>query len=127
MAAQLAQVGIKAEIINVEWAQWLETVFKGKTFGLTIVSHTEPMDIGIYTRPDYYFQYDNPDLQGVMNRLNATTDPDKRTEMLQEAQTIIADDYVNGYLFQLAKLGIAKAGLQESGPTHPPQRSRSAR
>jgi len=112
VAAQLAQVGIKAEIINVEWAQWLETVFKGKTFGLTIVSHTEPMDIGIYTRPDYYFQYDNPDLQGVMNRLNATTDPDKRTEMLQEAQTIIADDYVNGYLFQLAKLGIAKAGLQ---------------
>ncbi|HID68010.1 MAG TPA: ABC transporter substrate-binding protein, partial [Roseibacterium sp.] len=29
IAAQLAEVGIKAEIINVEWAQWLETVFRG--------------------------------------------------------------------------------------------------
>jgi len=112
VAAQLAQVGITAEIINVEWAQWLETVFKGKTYGLTIVSHTEPMDIGIYARPDYYFQYDNPELQALMTRLNATTDPAMRKEMLQQAQRSIAEDHVNGYLFQLPRLGIAKAGLQ---------------
>jgi len=112
IAAQLAQVGIKAEIVNVEWAQWLETVFRGKNFGLSIVSHTEPMDIGIYARPEYYFQYDNPEFQKLMTTLNATTDPAKRTEMLQQAQKIIADDYVNGYLFQLAALSVAKAGVQ---------------
>ena len=112
IAAQLANVGIKAEIINVEWAQWLETVFRGKNFGLTIVSHTEPMDIGIYARPEYYFQYDNSAFQQLMTDLNGTTDPDKRTAMLQEAQKIIADDYVNGYLFQLAALSVAKADLQ---------------
>ena len=112
IAAQLAQVGIKAEIVNVEWAQWLETVFRGKNFGLSIVSHTEPMDIGIYARPDYYFQYDNPAFQELMTTLDATTDPAKRTELLQNAQKIIADDYVNGYLFQLAMLSVAKAGVQ---------------
>ncbi|MFT6090074.1 ABC transporter substrate-binding protein [Sulfitobacter sp.] len=112
IAAQLADVGIKAKINNVEWAQWLETVFKGKNFGLTIVSHTEPMDIGIYANPDYYFQYDNPDFQALMTKLNATTDEDMRTQMLGEAQQIISQDYVNGYLFQLAALGIAKAGVQ---------------
>lgn len=112
IAAQLAAVGIKAEITNVEWAQWLETVFRGKNFGLTIVSHTEPMDIGIYARPEYYFQYDNKDFQDLMAKLNGTTDPDMRTQMLQEAQTIISKDYVNGYLFQLAALSVAKAGVQ---------------
>jgi peptide/nickel transport system substrate-binding protein len=112
IAAQLAEVGIKAEIINVEWAQWLETVFRGKNFGLTIVSHTEPMDIGIYARPDYYFQYDNPDFQGLMKRLDATTDPDQRTRLLQAAQRMISEDYVNAYLFQLAQLSVAKAGVQ---------------
>lgn len=112
IAAQLAEVGITAEITNVEWAQWLETVFKGKNFGLTIVSHTEPMDIGIYARPEYYFQYDNPDFQALMTTLNGTTDPDERMKLLQQAQNIIADDYVNGYLFQLANLSVAKAGLQ---------------
>ncbi|MTI01317.1 ABC transporter substrate-binding protein [Roseibium sp. RKSG952] len=112
VAAQLADVGINAEIINVEWAQWLESVFKGKDFGLTIVSHTEPMDIGIYARPDYYFQYDSLDFQTVMDTLNSTTDPEERAKLLGEAQRLIAEDYVNGYLFQLAKLGVAKAGVQ---------------
>ena len=112
IAAQLAAVGIRAQITNVEWAQWLESVFNGKNFGLTIVSHTEPMDIGIYANPDYYFQYDNPALQELMTTLNKTTDPAARTEMLGEAQKIIADDYVNGYLFQLAALSVAKAGVQ---------------
>jgi peptide/nickel transport system substrate-binding protein len=120
IAAQLAQVGIKVEITNVEWAQWLESVFNGKNFGLTIVSHTEPMDIGIYANPDYYFQYDNPAFQDLMTALNSTTDPAMRTKMLGEAQTLIAQDYVNGYLFQLAALSVAKAdvqGLWANAPT----------
>ena len=112
IAAQLAQVGIKAQITNVEWAQWLETVFRGKDFGLTIVSHTEPMDIGIYANPEYYFQYENPAFQELITNLNATTDPEARTALMGDAQRMISGDYVNGYLFQLAQLSVAKAGVQ---------------
>lgn len=112
IAAQLAEVGIKAVITNVEWAQWLETVFRGKNFGLTIVSHTEPMDIGIYAKPDYYFQYDNPAFQELMTTLNETTDADARTALLGDAQRMISADYVNGYLFQLAAMSVAKVGVQ---------------
>ena len=121
IAAQLAAVGIKAEITNVEWAQWLESVFKGKNFGLTIVSHTEPMDIGIYANPDYYFQYDNPEFQALMTKLNSTTDPDMRKTMMGTAQEMIAKDYVNGYLFQLAALSVAKAGVQGLWANQPTQ------
>ncbi len=120
IAAQLREVGIKTEISNLEWAQWLEQVFRGKDFGLTIVSHTEPMDIGIYANPEYYFQYDNKDFQKLMEDLNLATDPAKRTELLQKAQRIISEDYVNGYLFQLASLSVAKAGvvgLWKNSPT----------
>lgn len=120
IASQLRAVGINVEISNLEWAQWLEQVFKGKDFGLTIVSHTEPMDIGIYAKPDYYFQYDNADFQALIESFNVETDTEKRTQMMQEAQNIITDDYVNGYLFQLAKTGVASAklkGLWENSPT----------
>ncbi|AXX99270.1 ABC transporter substrate-binding protein [Profundibacter amoris] len=120
IASQLRAVGIETEISNLEWAQWIEQVFKGKDFDLTIVSHTEPMDINIYARPDYYFQYDSADFQALMDKLNLTTDPDARKAILGEAQTMIAKDYVNGYLFQLAKTGVANAkiqGLWENSPT----------
>ena len=121
IASQLAEVGIKAEITNVEWAQWLESVFKGKNFGLTIVSHTEPMDIGIYANPEYYFQYDNPAFQELMTTLNSTTDPEMRKTMMGDAQKMISGDYVNGYLFQLAALSVAKAGVQGLWANQPTQ------
>ena len=120
IAAQLRAVGIQTEISNLEWAQWLEQVFRGKDYGLTIVSHTEPMDIGIYARPDYYFQYDNPAFQTLMTDLRSQSDPATRSAMLQKAQTIISEDYVNGFLFELAVPTVANAkirGLWENAPT----------
>ena len=121
VAAQLRAVGIETEISNLEWAQWLEQVFRGKDYDLTIVSHTEPMDINIYARPDYYFQYDNPDFQNLMKELDLASDPGKRSEILATAQRTIAEDYVNGYLFQLARTGVANAKIQGLWPNAPTQ------
>ncbi|WBU60779.1 ABC transporter substrate-binding protein [Paracoccus albus] len=120
LAAQLRAVGIETEATNMEWAQWLETVYTGKDYDLTIISHVEPMDIGIYVRDDYYFNYSNDELKEVLAEANSTTDDARRSELLKQAQTIIADDYANGYLFQLAKTGVANAkieGLWENSPT----------
>ncbi len=120
VASQLREVGIETQIENLEWAQWLEQVFRGKDFDLTIVSHTEPADINIYARPDYYFQYDSAAFQALMDQIGSTADPVMRSQLLQDAQRMIADDYVNAYLFQLAKTGVANAqieGLWENAPT----------
>lgn len=111
VAAQLKGVGITVEIIPVEWAQWLEQVFRGDDFDLTIVSHTEPLDIGIYARDKYYFNYDSPAFKAVIKRLNVTSDPTARTALLAMAQDIVAVDAVNGFLFQLARLGVWRKGL----------------
>ena len=120
IAAQLRAVGIETEISNLEWAQWLEQVFRGKDFDLTIVSHTEPMDINIYARPGYYFQYDNPAFQDLMKTLDVEADPAKRSALYKQAQQKIAGDYVSGYLFQLARTGVVNAklkGLWQNAPT----------
>ncbi|MGY6411657.1 MAG: ABC transporter substrate-binding protein [Alkalilacustris sp.] len=119
VAAQLRAVGIQTQISNVEWAQWLEQVFRGHDFDLTIISHTEPMDINIYARPDYYFGYDSPEFQALMEEINATVDPEARAELFGRAQRHIAEDFVNAFLFQLARTGVADArieGLWENAP-----------
>lgn len=118
--AQLAAVGIGTQITNMEWAQWLETVFKGGDFDLTVISHTEPLDIDIYARPDYYFHYARPEFVELMDRLQAAVTPRQRSDLLKEAQEMIAQDHVNAFLFQLAKTGVADArieGLWENAPT----------
>lgn len=112
VASDLKKIGIDLEIINVEWGQWLKQVFKGKDYDLTIVSHTEPMDIGIYARDDYYFQYDNADFKALIAELSATSAEAKRTELLKTAQKKLNEDAVNGYLFQLAKTGVWNAKIK---------------
>ncbi len=112
IASQLREIGIELELINVEWAQWLDEVFSKKDYDLTIVSHVEPFDIGIYANPDYYFQFDNEDFQALMQQLNRTTNDDARRALAIYAQDFLARHAVNGYLFQLAKTGVWRANIE---------------
>ncbi len=119
IASQFAEVGIQLELINVEFAQWLEDVYTNKDYDLTIISHVEPFDIGNYANPDYYFGYDNPDFQALIDELNGTTDEAKRRELAIEAQEILARDAVNGWLFQLPQTGVWNsklAGMWKNSP-----------
>jgi peptide/nickel transport system substrate-binding protein len=121
IAQQLAAAGIRTESTNLEWAQWLSEVFTDKNYDLTIVSHTEPNDIGIFARGDaYYFDYNSEAFNAIIAELGVTADPAKRSELLKAAQKQLADDYVVGFLFELAKVGVENAklrGMWENAPT----------
>lgn len=112
IAAQLRAIGIETRITQMEWAQWLETVFGQGDYDLTVISHVEPMDIEIYARGDYYFHYDNAEFSKLWDRLQRTIDPAERSDLFAQAQNMIAKDYVNAYLFQLPKVSVANARIQ---------------
>lgn len=121
VAAMLAEAGIRAKIENVEWAAWLERVFRGKDYDLTIVAHTEPLDINIYARPDYYFNYRSDRFNRVDAELETTFDPRRRNGLLAEEQRIIAEDAVNGFLFQLPAATVENARVIGMWPNRPIQ------
>jgi peptide/nickel transport system substrate-binding protein len=112
IAAELAEVGIQAKIEDVEWAQWISNVFTGKNYDLTIISHVEPLDIGIYAKPGYYFNYDDSQFDAIMKRVSTAPDIDAYKKALVEAQHKLADDCVNAFLFQLPNVVIADANLK---------------
>jgi peptide/nickel transport system substrate-binding protein len=111
IAAELAEVGIEAKIENVEWAQWLSGVYTAKNFDLTIISHVEPLDIGVYANPNYYFQYDNQGFRDIIAKLTAAPDLETYKKYMGEAQRKLADDSVNAFLFQLPQVAIVDAKL----------------
>lgn len=106
---------------NLEWAQWLEEVFTGHDYDLTIVAHPEPLDIGIYADPEYYFGNDDPELRALMDRLSGTADEAERVAILQDAQRRIAETFVNAYLFQLPSLKVVREGVEGIWPDTPTQ------
>ena len=111
-AAELAEVGIQANIQEVEWAQWLSGVYKDHNYDLTIISHVEPLDIGIYANPNYYFGYDSPAFREIYAKVTSAPNLEAFKAALGEAQKRIAEDCVNVFLFQLPNVVVADAKLQ---------------
>ncbi|MDO8375888.1 MAG: ABC transporter substrate-binding protein [Aquabacterium sp.] len=112
IAAMLAKVGIVAKQENVEWAQWLSAVYKQKAYDLTIISHVEPLDMGNFARPDYYWNYDSAKFNALWAQINATADTAQRNKLMADAQRLVADDAVAAYLYQPTWITVASARLK---------------
>ncbi|MCL0074089.1 ABC transporter substrate-binding protein [Dehalococcoidia bacterium] len=111
VADMLAKVGIDVEISLVDWGFWLERIFFGKEYELTIIGHAASWDIGIYANPDYYFQYDSQEFRDAYAKaLKAPTEAE-RAKWFGRAQEIIARDAVNIFLYSAANITLSKAAV----------------
>jgi ABC-type transport system substrate-binding protein/ABC-type dipeptide/oligopeptide/nickel transport system permease component len=119
VASQLAQIGIRVSIENLEWAQWLDQVYTRHDFDMSIVGHAEPLDYDIYARDDYYFGYSNPEFKALIAALDDSVDRAARKDLLQRIQRKLADDAVNGFLFQYPRLDIWNAHVHGIGFDNP--------
>ena len=112
IAAELAEVGINAKIEDVEWAQWLSGVYKDKNYDLTIISHVEPLDIGIYANPTIISSTTTPPSRRNYSKVTSAPNLDAFKAALGEAQKKLAEDCVNAFLFQLPNVTVADAKLK---------------
>jgi peptide/nickel transport system substrate-binding protein len=107
LQAMFAEIGVKMNIVPTEFpAKWVSEVFTGGDFDMTIIAHAEPMDIDIYAREKYYFNYKNPAFTKVNADAERTTDDAARAKLYGDAQKILAEDVPALYLFVLPKLGV---------------------
>jgi peptide/nickel transport system substrate-binding protein len=77
------------------------------------------MDIDIYSRPGYYFNYNNPKFNDLMAAAAKTSDDSERDKLYAEAQKILAEEVPALYLYDLPRLNIWNAkleGLWENEP-----------
>jgi peptide/nickel transport system substrate-binding protein len=120
LQAFFSQIGVTANIESSDFpAAWIQDVFKDTNYDMTIIGHAEPLDIGIYARDPYYFNYDNPDFKAQMTTIAAATDEAGREAGYRKAQEMLAQDMPALFLYSYPKLGVWKSGLQgvwENGP-----------
>jgi peptide/nickel transport system substrate-binding protein len=113
LSAMLSEVGVDLKIVPTEFpAKWIQEVFTGKDFDMTIVAHAEPLDIDIYGRDNYYFGYKNEKFRSLIAEAGRTTDEKERFAKYAEAQKILAEEVPALFLFQLPKLGVWNAKLK---------------
>ena len=111
IAQQLSEVGITANVTVVEWTTWLERIFAQGDYDMTIIGHSEPRDIGLYANPDYYYGYDNPEVQGLLADAETVSDEAEQTELYKQVARTIAEDAVNVWVFSPSYLVAAQQNL----------------
>ncbi|MBM3714174.1 MAG: ABC transporter substrate-binding protein [Actinobacteria bacterium] len=99
LVSSFADIGVTLEVDSVEFPAWLQDVFQNKDYDLSFVRHVEARDFGNWANPDYYFGYDNAEVQDLYARALATTDEDESSALLSEAARIVADEDAADWLF----------------------------
>lgn len=108
VAAQLAEVGVTADIEPLEFpARWLDEVFTKANYDMSIIAHVEPRDIASFGNPDYYWRYDSKEVRDLLDHADAGTDQEQVEAMKKVARTI-AEDAAVDWLFLLPNLIVAK-------------------
>ena len=107
VAAELAKVGVTVTIEQVEFATWLEDVFKGKNYELTMVLHVDPSTLSYYANPDYYWNYDNAEVQQLVTEANTAATTKERDAKLSEVAQIVAEESASDWLYSPQTLTVA--------------------
>lgn len=99
LISDFAEVGVTLEVDSVEFPTWLEDVYGNRDYDLSFVLHVEPRDFGNFANPEYYFGYDNPEVQRLYTEALGEVDPDKSTKLLAEAARLVSEDHAADWLY----------------------------
>ncbi|UUV18509.1 ABC transporter substrate-binding protein [Fusobacteria bacterium ZRK30] len=110
ISEQLKKVGIKANLVEVEWGTWLKDIYAGRKYEGTIIAldgKIEPYDIlnrYISNHRRNFMNYESKEYDTVMKKITQITDEKTKTELYKEAQMILAQDIP--VVFIMAPAGI---------------------
>ncbi len=62
---------------SVDFSTWLNDVYMNQDYDLSFVLHIEARDFENWADPDYYFTYDNAEVQELFAESLAATDDDR--------------------------------------------------
>ncbi|WP_460776264.1 ABC transporter substrate-binding protein [Microbacterium sp. GXF7504] len=92
LVSDLDEVGISLNVKSVDFPTWLNDVYLNKDYELSFVLHTEARDFENWANPDYYFTYDNPEVQELYAKAIAATDEAEAADLLAQAARIVSED-----------------------------------
>jgi peptide/nickel transport system substrate-binding protein len=97
-------IGVTLKVESVEFPAWLQDVYTNKDYQLSFVRHVEARDFGNFANPEYYFGYDNAEVQDLYAQALASVDEEESDALLAEAARIVSEEDAADWLFAAAPL-----------------------
>jgi peptide/nickel transport system substrate-binding protein len=111
LVSDLNAIGITLKVNSVEFSAWINDVYVNKDYELSLVDHAEPRDFENWANPDYYFTYDNAQVQDLYAKsLGALTD-DEAAGYLKQAAKIVSEDMAADWLYNWQSVVAVGTGI----------------
>ena len=111
LKSELAKVGVTVDINIITDDEWYQKVYTDKNFQATLQGHVNDRDINFYGNPDFYWGYDNADVQTWLAQSEAASTVEEQTELIAKANQQISDDAASVWLYLNPQLRIAAEGV----------------
>ena len=104
LASELKAVGINMEIKQVDWATWLDVVYKGRDYETTVIALTSsyaPYDVlGRYhsSADGNFINYSNPEVDKLLDQIPMTSDLNERTALYHQVLGLLTEDACSVYI-----------------------------
>ncbi len=111
LTSQLAEVGITLKTDSVEFATWLQDVYTNKDFELSLVDHAESHDFGSWANPDYYFGFDNAEVQSLFAQSQVAKTEEESAKLLAQAAKIVSQEAAADWLINFRTVTAVRNGV----------------
>jgi peptide/nickel transport system substrate-binding protein len=109
LVEQLKEVGIDAQIVQVEWATWLSDVYANRNFESTVcgfdastLNASAMLNRWVSDNGKNMINYNNPEYDEVFAQAQACVDDEEQTALYKQCLEILSDTAANVYLQDLA-------------------------
>lgn len=111
LQADLKAVGVTLTLNPVDDATWYQKVYTDHDFQTTLMGHVNPRDVVWYANPDFYWGYDNKDVQQWVADADQAATADEQTALLTKVNETIGQEAASAWLYLDPQIRVARAEI----------------
>ena len=116
---QLKEIGVKAEILPVEWETWLNDTYLGRNFESTVIGVDAStmtaralLERFTSTASNNFINYNHEDYDNLFAEAQSLTNDDAQTAVYRDMERNLTENAANVYLQDMADLVAVRKGLE---------------
>ncbi|MFF1530082.1 ABC transporter substrate-binding protein [Cellulomonas sp. NPDC058312] len=111
LTKNLAAVGVTLTPNPVDDATWYQKVYTDHDFSTTLMGHVNPRDVLWYANPDFYWGYDNPQVQAWVTQADEAATEAEQVELLTQVNETIGEEAASAWLYLDPQIRVARADI----------------
>lgn len=111
LTKNLAAVGVTLTPNPIDDATWYQKVYTDHDFETTLMGHVNPRDVLWYANPDFYWGYDNAQVQQWVTEADEASTEAEQVELLTQVNQTIGEEAASAWLYLDPQIRVARSDI----------------